>query len=517
MKLLAGLVAPSPAWEAILSQEGLPWMHLPSQEEWFDMCSVLIVTRRLEGRDRDHATHFLQRGGAVLGSAQHFNGLARMSSRPVHLRYIVSEGDPLFASVRLIDLAMPGHIPREANHLRTDGNEHAVFAGELGGGIGVVLPFDMQAAVADARVTSKAFYCHRERLPSERVSLVARGEIRHLVRSALTWLHNMRGFPYAHLWYFPGDAHSVATLRVDTDGAPRDDIDALHRIMQDAGVRGTWFLDVQAHETWLPHFHALAGQEIGLHCYEHRFGSDVKADEANIRRGNDLLRAAGWTVAGFAAPFGTWTPAYGALIDRMGFAYSSEFGCGYDTLPFLPERHAATSTTLQVPIHPISIGSLLRTGASGRSMKQYFEDTAADLVSRQMPLFFYHHPTHRHWDVVHAMVSTYQDPGIMKLTLGEYARWWQQRALLDVAIEVAGHHIMVRNGDLANAADVFLHIIRPDGQEALVSPAQPITLTTLHCERSRQSVVPADLRRIREVDPRRMLGELYSAMLRRLK
>jgi hypothetical protein len=30
-------------------------------------------------------------------------------------------------------------------------------------------------------------------------------------------------------------------------------------------------------------------------------------------------------------------------------------------------------------------------------------------------------------------------------------------------------------------------------------------------------MVPDDLRRIRDVDPRRMLGELYSAMLRRLK
>ena len=517
MKLLAGLVAPSPVWEAILSQEGLPWMHLPSQEEWFDMCSVLIVTRRLEGRDRDHAAHFLQRGGAVFGSAHHFNGLGKMSSRSVHVRYIISEGDPLFAPVRLIDLAMPGHIPREANHLRTDRNEHAVFAGELGGGIGVVLPFDMQAAMEDARVTPKAFYCRRERLPSERVSLVARGEIRHLVRSALAWLHHMRGLPYAHLWYYPGDSHSVATLRVDTDGAPRDDIDTLYRIMQDAGIRGTWFLDVQPHETWLPHFHSLVGQEIGLHCYEHRFGNNMKADEANMRRGNELLRAAGWNAAGFAAPFGTWTPAHGALIDRMGFAYSSEFGCGYDTLPFLPERHAATFTTLQIPIHPISIGSLMRTGASGRSMQQYFEDTAADLLSRQMPLFFYHHPTHRHWDVVHTMVNTYQNPGIMKLTLGEYARWWHQRALLDVAIDVAGHHIMVRNGDIADAADVYLHIVRPDGREALVSPAQPITLTTLHCELPRRSIVPDDLRRIRDVDPRRMLGELYSAMLRRLK
>ncbi len=517
MKIVAGLIAPSPAWEALLSQEGLPWMHLPAGADWTDLCSVLIATRRLEGKERDHAAEYLRRQGAILGSAHHFNGLANTSTRPAHLRYIISDGDPLFPSVRLIDLAMTGEIPREANHLRTDSNEHAVFAGELGGGVGVALPFDIQSAMVDERVTAKAFYCPHERLPSERVSLVARGEVRHLVRSALAWLHNVRGLPYAHLWYYPGRSQSVATLRVDTDGAPRDDIDTLYGIARAAGVRGSWFLDVRAHETWLPHFRKLEGQEIGLHCYEHRFGRDMEADAANIRRGHELLKAAGWAVEGFAAPFGTWTPAHAALIDRMGFEYSSEFSCGYDTLPFLPASPAGPFATLQLPVHPISIGSLRRAGAHERVMQQYYENTAADLLSRHMPLFFYHHPTHRHWDVVHAMMETYQQPGIMKLTLGEYARWWQRRALLDVGIEIEGHHLLVRNGDLAEAADVFLHVVRPDAWEANVSPGRAHSLATLHWDLPRRSAVPPDLRRVRETDPRRMLGDLYSTMLRRLK
>ncbi len=517
MKLVAGLVSPSPAWEALLSQEGLPWMHLPARADWWDLCSVLIVTHRLEGKERDHAAEYLRHGGAILGSAHHFNGLAHTSTRPAHLRYIISDGDPLFAPVRLIDLAMTGEIPREANHLRTDGNEHAVFAGELGGGVGVALPFDVQTAMADARVTAKAFYCPQERLPSERVSLVSRGEVRHLVRSALAWLHHVRKLPYAHLWYYPGRSQSVATLRVDTDGAPRDDIDILYGIIREAGVRGSWFLDVRAHETWLPHFRTLDGQEIGLHCYEHRFGRDMEADAANIRRGSELLSAAGWAVGGFAAPFGTWTPAHAALIDRMGFQYSSEFSCGYDTVPFLPARRTGSFATLQVPVHPISIGSLRRAGAGARVMQQYFEDTAADLLSRHMPLFFYHHPTHRHWDVVHTMLDAYQHPGVAKLTMGEYARWWQQRALLDVDIEIEGQHIIVRNGDLAEAVDVSLHVVRPDAREVIVSPARAHSMAALQWDLPRRPVVPPDLRRIRESDPRRMLGDLYSTMLRRLK
>jgi hypothetical protein len=517
MRLLAGLTAPSPVWEGILNQEGFPWKYLPAHEEWFDLCSVLVVTRTLEGLARERAIRFLQRGGAILGSIHHFSGLGRVASRTAQLRYLIGDGGSLFRPVGLIDLHMKGHIPREANHLRTDANEFAVFAGELIGGVGVLLPFDVQQAMMDTRVASKAFYYRRERLPSERVSLVSRGEIRHLIRSALVWLHHVRGLPYAHLWYYPGRSQSVATLRIDTDGAPREDVDVLYRILQGAGVPGTWFLDVKAHETWLPHFHTLPGQEIALHCYEHRYGKDLKADESNLRHGRQLLAAAGWDVKGFAAPFGIWTPGHSAIIDRMGFAYSSEFSCGYDTLPFFPMLPDLVAATLQVPIHPISIGSLCRVGGTARTMRQYYEETASRLLSRHMPLFFYHHPTHRNWDVVEAMVNTFRSPGVTKMTMLEYARWWQQRALLDVDIEYSNQRITVVNGDLADAAEVYLRIVRMDGQEALASPGQAVTLPLMHCDLPRQVRTPDDLRRIRDVDPRTMLGDLYTSMLRRLK
>jgi hypothetical protein len=517
MKLVAGLIAPSPAWEELLSQEGLPWKHLPRNEEWFDLCSVLVIPRQLEGPDKEFATRFLRRGGAVLGSAKHLDGLFRMSIRPARLRYILSEGDPIFKTVQLVDLGMRGDIPREANRLRTDMSEQAVFAGEVGGGVGVALPFDVQQAMCDVRATPKAFYSRRDRLPSERVSLVARGEIRHLVRSALVWLHHARGLPYAHLWFYPGRSCSVASFRIDTDGAPREDIDALYHVLHDAGVAGSWFLDVRAHERWLQHFHSLVGQEIGLHCYAHRFGNDISSDKANVNRGYALLHEAGWNVDGFAAPYGIWTPAHGALIDAMGFTYSSEFSVGYDTLPFWPVHQEGRSATLQVPVHPISIGSLRRAGATSEEMVRYFSDTASEFLARQLPLFFYHHPTHRRWDVVQSIVNSYRKAGIRTLTMNEYARWWQQRALLEVDIDITGHRIVVTNGNLAHAAEVFLHVVRPDGCEAIASPGEPISLSEIRFDKPRPVAVPSDVRRIRDIDPRRVLGDLYSSMLRRLK
>ena len=106
---------------------------------------------------------------------------------------------------------------------------------------------------------------------------------------------------------------------------------------------------------------------------------------------------------------------------------------------------------------------------------------------------------------------------MIAMTMGEYARWWTQRSALSVGLEVSGSHLLVRNGDLAHAADVYLRVVRVDGQEAIVPAREPIALQQLRCDMPRPSASPQDLQRIRETDPRRMLGDLYAAMLRRLK
>ena len=59
----------------------------------------------------------------------------------------------------------------------------------------------------------------------------------------------------------------------------------------------------------------------------------------------------------------------------------------------------------------------------------------------------------------------------------------------------------------------------PAGMEQITtfSPAEQVVLGTLTWQRETAFSNPPDFRRIREIDPRRLLGDLYNAMLRRLK
>jgi hypothetical protein len=59
--------------------------------------------------------------------------------------------------------------------------------------------------------------------------------------------------------------------------------------------------------------------------------------------------------------------------------------------------------------------------------------------------------------------------------------------------------------------------MRSDGTEATFNPAEQVVLGTLSWQQEAISPSLSDIRRIREIDPRRLLGDLYNTMLRRLK
>jgi hypothetical protein len=518
MKILAGLSAHARQWESMLKTEGLPYRVIDlAREEDLSEFSVLIVAHNPTSRERERLQQYLRRGGAVLGAARHLADMSGISTRNEPLEYILSEGDEIFRTVWLLDLAVRGEVPREAGHLRTPHNTFAVFAGELLGGVAVLLPFDVPEVLADERAVAKAFYGKRERLPSERVSLAAKGEVQHLVHDALVYLHRARNIPYAHLWYYPGLAKNVLAFRVDTDAATRVEVDALYDAVRQCGLHATWFLDVHAHEPWVQHFATMIGQEIGIHCYDHVVQGDRETALRQLDRAKKIVEAVGLFPDGFAAPFGVWNHGLAAAAEELGFAYSSEFGFVYDALPLQVVTRDKRYRPLQVPIHPVSIGSLLRVGYRVPAMMEYFERVVQTKLARHEPLFFYHHPGHHHISVIEHLFARAAQDGVMNLTMREYARWWTERGALSVSLEIQGAELHVEPAATMREKNVGLRMVFPGAKETTVLPAPIIDLNTVHPGVQSAFPAPADLRRVRETDPRRLLGDLYNAMLRRLR
>lgn len=522
MKIHIGVIADSYGWEQLLSQEGVSHGSVELDPDLLrEECSVLVVNRPLNSVEREIVEQYLHAGGAVIGYVAHCEGLAGATSTAQHLEYIVSHDDARFQDVGLIDIGMRGAVPREGNDLRTESGGYALFAGELGGGVAVLLPFDVDVLFSDVRSANKSFYFTRDRLPVERVSLCSKGEVRHLVRRCLEYLHAERGLPYVHVWYFPNGERNLFAFRIDTDGAPGEDIESLYEIAADCNVSMSWYLDVKSHETWLKRFAVMVNQEIGLHCYEHRVFEDYDSNKRNISRALHLLEQIGIRPAGFSGPFGEWNSALGRVLQDLGFEYSSEFAYAYDTLPLHPLADTDVLTTMQVPVHPVSIGSMRRVGYGGEQMVAYFRSVMDQKLARNEPLFFYHHPTHHHWGVVRSLFSDSQQKGINDITLGEYARWWKDRIRYKVGVEYREGRIGISTIDAfpsASVGSIWLRIHMPNQEESLVPMQQEITLGEGRgWKRVERISVPQDLSRIREFDPRTLLGNIYTTVARKMK
>lgn len=519
MRLRAALIGPSRGWEQLLQQEGFSFAIADLEREDLSQdYSLVIVHRPLTGRESGIVREYVTQGGALLGDAATCRAAAGMAARDEFIEYLVGDGSPPFRSLGLADIGLPGSVAAEAVAVRTQQNSFAVFAGPVGKGWGVLLPFAADLAVMDGRAHQKSFYAPFDRLPSENVSTVAKGEVRHLVREALAYLHARRGIPYAHMWYFPGDARNVFAFRVDSDAATRSTIDRLYDLSRRHDVPLTWFLDVKSHESWIHHFAAMTGQEFGVHCYDHRVSGDSAANAENFGKAKAILETVGFHPEGFAAPFGFWNPALADVTRELGFRYSSEFACAYDTLPFHPPSSRGSGVP-QIPIHPICPGSLRRAGCADRKMLQYFSLVASWKVARREPLFFYHHPSHESWETVDSILSLAALPGVRPVTFGSYARWWERRAGIhpDFRMERGWLTVDRAFGSLLAESDVMVRVVMPDGREAVVSPGERLDLELLRWEDPPVFSPPADLRRIREFDPRRVLGDLYDSMLRRMR
>lgn len=519
MKIKVGLVAPSPGWEQLLAQEGIPYSILDAHD-WEDIAnySVLAVNRTLSDHEKEIAGGYLKKGGAVIGSTEHLLHVCGIDGTEQRIEYITSNHEDVFPSIRLLDVGVTGLIPRGANCCRTNDNTFAIAVEELGSGYAVVMPFDAGALLNDPRPASKNFYFTTDRLPSERVSLVAKGEVWHLVHAALQHLHHIRNIPYFHLWYFPADQRNVFAFRIDSDGASRQDIDKLYHMGLERDIAMSWYLDVKSHEEWLDHFRYFVGQEIGLHCYEHQTYPTYAANQKNISKGLHEMHRVGLDPSGFTAPYGRWNSHLAKAIDDAGFEYSSEFSFAYDTLPLTPATAEHKFVSLQIPIHPICIGSLAKAGFSDARMFEYFVTVTNWKLSRNEPLFFYHHPSHRHWDAVSWLLNL-KPKGIESMTFGEYARWWKRRLGFNYDLDYDGSTLTIQTAHDKVPDDVYIRIANPRGDEAILPIAKRIELASvLRWEvREKPAVPPGDIRRAREFDPRQMLGGMYDMLVRKFR
>lgn len=499
MRIQIGLVGEDSGWKLILGQEGIPFIPLdtPPRDE---LCSAIVVGGFPESKVFEWLRLYLKEGGCVLCSGEVFAQIAGIPSSRRFVKYIYPEAGSVFAGCGLIDIQSECCIPAAANQMRTDDDRVAVFFGEYGGGLVAALPFDPGMIMRDDRTAAKSFHAPHRRLPHERVSLVTKASIRKLVSRILEHLHHQRMLPYVHAWYYPRDGQNVFSLRIDTDVAAEKDVERVYAVAQKYQIPFSWFVHVKSQESFLQKFLTMKDHEIGIHCYDHIRYRDEDGALRDIHRAMDVVSSVGIQPQGFASPYGMWSPNVGKAIDRFSFEYSSEFSYDYDNLPSFPLLADHASTTLQVPIHPIGIGSLRRQGFTQAQMSEYFLNTIDHKMSVREPLFFYHHPKNGHEQTLEQMIESVRQRNIPVIRMIDYARWWKKRNASSLSVDVQGSTINVRAQQTSE--DVWLHVTRRDGTESFVPPRSLIDLQAIEWKKKPESLpLPDDIHRARKFNP----------------
>jgi hypothetical protein len=520
VKLVVGLTHPSSAWEQVLAQEGVSRAYVDFGKSRLDQeYSVIVATAVPDPGHNEALKDYLARGGAVLGYTGDLGDLYELETRPEHLQFLIADNEG--PDITLLDLDSDGIVPGDANMLQTSSGTKALYLGPFRGGFAAFLPFDFSRCLYDIRPATRQFYATRERLPFERVSRVSKGEAIHLVHRLLERLHALRGIAYVRVADFPRGEGSTCVVRVDTDGASRAEVDELRDLAGSHSLRLSWFLDVRSHEKWLHHFAEMDGDELGVHCYAHQTYGVYEQNLRNIRKAKDRMVSAGLAPEGFAAPYGIWNPTLAAAVDDIGFAYSSEFSYAYDAFPFFPATPDRQFSTLQVPVHPVCLGSLKRVGYEEPQMQKYMTAIVERKVSRGEPLFFYHHPGDRSVRALDFLFSVLQERSGRIMTMGEFARWWKKR--LGVRFEAedhAGTDITARSLETPpdDTVGIFLEITRPDGYRTRQPLDGSVSLRNVTWEEPPVlTVIPEDIRRIREFDLRTTIAQLYASLLRSVR
>lgn len=434
MKMKIGLMRSSAIFEQLLAQEKVPWEIVKWNEIDLDHFSIILVNEKLPLIEKNRILSFLESGGAVLTFSQYINSLIRVTTNKVPVKWLITKPGSIFHRCCLLDLYDYVNV---ADSSKLNWIDEGLLIQEMNYGNGKIvnLSYDMEKLFSNSKIMRKQFYDNRDELASERVSKVSKGNLRRIFVRIVKYLADYLKIPYCSLPYGK-ENKSNFIFRIDTDFCQASQALDLYEMLEESGFKATWFVDTSDTKMVKDVYSQLGDHEVGLHCHRHKIFRDYKSNRANLTKGSDILREAGIDFRGFAAPYGEWNPMLDKVLQEMGFQYSSEFGLDYDNLPWYPLVDGERSSVLQIPIHPISMGRLIRSHYHTEEIFHYYQRIIDRRVAENLPVIIYYHPHRDRLDILHQIFQYVKQKKMVNMTMGEYRDWWIERQdrsyLLDV-------------------------------------------------------------------------------------
>lgn len=488
-QLQIGLFGYDPSWQMLLDQIGVSWAVIDNVA-LLGRHSLIIVNKPVEKNDQHLLNYYLKGGGALLYTTSERHKVTGSATSKKYLTSLQPQIRNEYSFYDIFDIY---------NQTFLFENESLVQVRPVEHGIQSCLGIDVVALLKNDTFRRKDFYSGQGTFPHERVSTVSKNALLRFLFTHIEFLHHQRNIPFVHKWYFPKNNRTLFTFRVDSDKGNQDQVEALYQMCARHKVPTSWFLDVKSHERWLDYFINFYPQEIGVHCYDHIVHKSSLLNKENFEKALSLLRQNNIPTIGITVPTGQWNNNIGSVIQELNFKYSSEFSYDYDNIPSFPYLGNGFSSVVQLPVHPICIGTMLREHYTTEDMVKYFKDIVDRKFLLREPICLYHHPTHGHNEVFDEVFQYIDAQNILKISYNEYADWWKRRDRFKFSVTYDGVKL---TSQLHQADDVWMRISMPNKSEALVPPSEEIILSKVQFEKRPDNVhIPNDIMRTRTFTP----------------
>lgn len=439
-RLCIGLLSPSEALIQILDSIGCSVEHVKPGRGLINNYSVIITESSAHGF-HESLSDYVRGGGAWLELGQDSVGLNKRFRSTSYINFLINEDrKPGTEGLPFLDLYASATVKDGSGQLSS------IYSIQSSGkGLHAWAGLNLDHLWKNPAYKRKRFLGYAGTDPDEIVSATDRSGVIQFIRYILKQLHFQRGLPWISKWDSPSKS-PVFCFRIDSDYGTPEGIRSLFEVCTEFKIRPTWFLHVKVHEEWLHKFHEFEaeGHEIALHGYEHFTSDESEKICHNIQKGYQKLSGAGFAIRGFCAPYGIWNHALKKVLSAstFEFEYSSEFTRLYNGIPTWIE-----DTPLQIPIHPICTGSLVRKGYSVDHMSDYFMRSLERNTGLGEPSIFYHHPMQPGLEAIRQLLLSVHKHSLTNLTFNEYARFWKQRSESNFQAFFNGDKIMIDDTD----------------------------------------------------------------------
>ena len=433
-----GIIAPNFALLEIINQIGVTFEIISTYDTIsVTKFSVIIINQPINKKEISLIQDYISNGGAIMDLGYCIDRIINGTLKKKRLKYIIPKDIPFIPILNCIDIYRSTLTFSKAQYLNK-----SLFIDNYGQGLIAFFGIDINSLFLNIKTKRKEFYTNvsSSLFPNEEVSLVSKGEIILLIFYILKYLHCKRNLPFIHKWFFPNEAKNVFLFRIDSDYGSQKQIQCWFELSQINKIKYTWFLHTEAHKEWLPFFGEFEyhDHEIAIHGNKHYFSKI--SNEKNIKDAYDLMKKNGLFGRGYAAPYGLWNENLNNTCEKIGFLYSSEFSYIYDSIPIRPIFSNRISRIVQIPVHPICIGSLINVKMKDEEIVKYYTIQFEKKMMNYSPLIFYDHVLHHIPSVLKQLFEKISHYSIPSLTFLEYANWWNKRMGINYTATVNEHN-----------------------------------------------------------------------------